>query len=206
MAKKVNVYNLEGEVTGSITLPKVFETEANAQLLSQYVRVYLANNRQGTRDTKDRSEVSGKARKPYKQKGTGHARHGSLKAPSMKGGGIAHGPKPANFSLKMSKIMRKRALESAYGMKAEECIVLESADLTEAKTKNLVNFLDKAEIDNKVLFITSDVQKNLVLSARNIPGVEVKVWDKVNAYDVLNSGKVVLEKNVIESLENKLGK
>ncbi|MEI7603748.1 MAG: 50S ribosomal protein L4 [bacterium] len=205
MATKVNVYNLKGDVTGSVNLPEIFEIEPNEDLLSQYVRVYLANQRQGTRDTKDRSEVSGKARKPWKQKGSGNARHGSRKAPSWRGGGVAHGPKPQNFSLKMSKSMKFSALISAYAKQKENCVILENADLEEVKTKSVSEFIKKAGFAKNVLFITADVQKNLVMSSRNISIVKVSNAAVINAYDLLKYRNIVIEKKVLEMMQDATG-
>lgn len=203
MSLNAKIYNLTGEVVGNIDLPEIFEVTPNDQLLSQYVRVYLANQRHGTRDTKDRSDVSGRARKPYKQKGTGSARHGSRKAPSMRGGGVAHGPKPANFSLKMSKSMRTSALVSAYASQKDSVIILEDSTIKDVKTKTVTGFINKAKLVKSVLFITSVSNGNLVLSSRNIQNVKIITAANVSAYDVLKYRNIVVEKAVIESMEVK---
>ena len=196
----ISIYNIKGESIDKMSLPAIFETEPNDQLMAQYVRVYLANQRQGTRDTKDRSEVNGKAKKPYKQKGTGHARHGSLKAPSMKGGGIAHGPKPYDFSLKMSKMMKKGALISALAKQKSSIKVLDSAKMEATKTKDVLNFLLKSESSNKVLFVTKEKQMNLVKSSRNLKNAKVSVVSDINAYMILNCETIVLEKDALSDL------
>lgn len=200
MSVQTKLYNLEGKDLGEITLPKLFEETPNDILLSQYVRVYLANNRQGTRKSKDRSEVRGKAGKPWKQKGTGRARHGSNKAPSMRGGGNAHAVQPQNFSLKLSKTMKGKALISAYASKKDDCIVLENPVMTEIKTKTLINFLDNVELNDTVLFIVENSDSNFVLSARNIPGVNVVNSALVNAYSILKANKIVIDKAILDTM------
>lgn len=197
---KANLYNLSGSMVGDVELPDIFDNIPNEQLLAQYVRVYLANQRQGSRDTKDRSEVSGKAKKPYKQKGTGRARHGSLKAPSMKGGGVAHGPKPANFSLKMSKTMKKLALISAFSKQKDGIKILESAKVEEIKTKLIKNFLTKADIKGSSLFITLDKQDKLVLSSRNLLKTQVSTVTGLNPYLLLHSKTLIIEKSALERI------
>lgn len=196
----VKVYNLKGVSVGEVSLPELFDATPNNQVLAQYARVFLANQRQGTRSTKDRSEVRGHARKPYKQKGTGNARHGSKKAPSMRGGGIAHGPRPQNFSLKMAKSMRTNALISALAKQKPNCIALDSAEVAEIKTKTVQAFLTKTGLEGKVLFITGKTEKNFVKSARNLQQVNVSHIQVLNAFEVMNCKNIVLEKSAIEML------
>jgi large subunit ribosomal protein L4 len=202
MATNVNVYNLNGEVIEKVDLPEIFDIVPNDILLSQYVRVYLANQRQGTRSTKDRSQVNGRAKKPHKQKGTGSARHGSRKAPSMRGGGVAHGPRPQNFSLKMSKTQRFNALVSAYAKRKENCYVLSDSNIEIAKTKTVVNFLDKVNLNNSTLFVTTGVQKNLVLSSRNVQKVSVVTAATVNPYELMKATNIVIEKSVLDLMHS----
>ena len=197
---KVNIYNLSGEVKGEIELPEIFNSTPNEQLIAQYIRVFLANQRQGTRATKDRSQVRGNAKKPYKQKGTGRARHGSLKAPSMKGGGIAHGPHPANFSLKMSKMMKKNALISALAKQKDNIKVLESGDLEKTQTKLLKEFLKVTDIQESSLFVTHEKRSNLVLSSRNLSKTAVTTVTGLNPYLLLNSKTLIIEKDALITL------
>jgi large subunit ribosomal protein L4 len=200
MASSAKIYNIQGEKVGDIDLPAFFDETPNETVLSQYVRVYLANQRQGTRKTKDRSEVTGRAGKPYKQKGTGRARHGSMKAPSMRKGGVAHGPRPQNFSLKMPKVMKSKALLFSYAKKKDDCIILDSAKLDIIKTRKIQDFLDKTNLNDSVLFVVSGKDENFFKSTKNVPNVIVANVSNLNAYNILSSKNIVIEKNVLESM------
>lgn len=201
------VYTLEGTKKGTVALPKeVFGITPNQKLMAQAVRVFLVNQRQGTASTKNRGEVVGSTRKIYRQKGTGKARHGAIKAPIFVGGGIAFGPRPRNFELKMSKQMRRKALFSALSQKlASESIYAFDGTGANGKTKELyglfktLNFLGKSKKANKVMFVASEA--NLVKAARNIEGARIIPAHSLNTYEVLNSNFVVFEKGQFAKIE-----
>jgi large subunit ribosomal protein L4 len=199
---KIDLFDLEGKVAGKITLPpEIFGVEINEKLLSQAVRVYLANHRAGTHDTKTRTDVIGSTKKIYKQKGTGRARHGDIKAPIFIGGGVAHGPKPKDYSLDMPKKMKRLALFSALSDKlANKCIkiVKELKDL-EPKTKNLVTVLNNLDLYKKLergkiklLFVYDDKRENLIKAGRNIKHLTLVSANLLNTYDVLTHKYMII--------------
>lgn len=195
---KMKVYDLLGKEKESLTLPKeLFSVEAHPKLIAQYIRVYLANQRQGTASTKTRSEVTGSTRKIYRQKGTGRARHGAKSAPIFVGGGVFAGPKPRDWSLKMNKKQKKRILFNALTLKNKEgnLIGLTATSLkTEPKTKTIVKFLKNIDSDQKkTLLVLPKLEKNnLVLAARNIKNVRLTDAKSINPYILLNSQKVIM--------------
>ncbi len=200
----IPVYDPDGKEAGVIELPKeIFATEANPKLVAQYVRVYLANQRKGNASTKTRGEVIGSTRKIYRQKGTGRARHGDIKAPIFVGGGVVGGPKPRDFSLNLSKKQKRRVLFYALTQKRKdkEMFGLSEKFLKlEPKTKLMVNFL-KAVGSNKekVLMVFPKIDKNnLVLAGRNIENLKLTDAGSINAYDILNSKKIMLLKGSLE--------
>ena len=199
----VSVYNIEGKEVGSIELnDAVFGVEVNEHLVHMAVVNQLANNRQGTQSAKTRSEVSGGGRKPWRQKGTGHARQGSTRAPQWTGGGIVFAPKPRDYSFKMNKKEKNLALKSVLTTKVAEnkFIVVDGLSFDEIKTKNMVNVLKNLEV-KKALVVTDDDNKNVTLSSRNIPGVKTAFTNTINVYDILKYDKMVVAKDVISKIE-----
>jgi len=193
----IPVYDIDGQEKESLSLPKeIFQVKANSKLLAQYIRVYLTNQRQGTASTKTRTEVSGSTRKIYRQKGTGRARHGDIKAPIFVGGGIVHGPKPRDYSLKMNKKQKKQALFSALSLKLAEKSIIgleESALKIEPKTKKIASLLNKIGLKaKKVVFILPKIERNnFVLAVRNIPKTIITDPISLNAYQVLKNDFLV---------------
>lgn len=200
---KVSVYNIEGKVVGDMELnDAVFGVEVNSHLVHQAVVLQLANKRQGTQSAKTRSEVSGGGRKPWRQKGTGHARQGSTRSPQWTGGGIVFAPKPRDYSFKMNKKEKNLALKSVLTTKVAEnkFIVVDGLSFDEIKTKNMVNVLKNLEV-KKALVVTDDDNKNVTLSSRNIPGVKTAFTNTINVYDILKYDKMVVAKDVISKIE-----
>ena len=199
----VKVYNMEGNEVGTIELnDAVFGAEINEHLVHLAVVRQLANKRQGTQSAKGRSEVSGGGRKPWRQKGTGHARQGSIRAAQWTGGGIIWAPKPRNYSFKMNKKERRAALRSALTSKVqdEKLIVLDSLVLNEIKTKDMVKVLNNIKAE-KALVVTADDNKNVVLSARNIADVMTATPATINVYDVMKQKTLVLTKDAVAAIE-----
>ena len=199
----VSVYNIEGKEVGSIELnDAVFGVEVNEHLVHLAVVNQLANKRQGTQSAKTRSEVSGGGRKPWRQKGTGHARQGSTRAPQWTGGGVVFAPKPRDYSFKMSKKEKKIALLSALSSKVNDSkiVVLDSFNLDEIKTKKFAEVMNNIKVSN-ALFVIEGENKNVVLSGRNIPTVKVSATNEINTYDVLKYDTLVVTKAAVEKLE-----
>jgi large subunit ribosomal protein L4 len=200
---KVSVYNIDGKEVGSIELnDAVFGVEVNEHLVHLAVVSQLANKRQGTQSAKTRSEVSGGGRKPWRQKGTGHARQGSTRAPQWAGGGVVFAPKPRDYSFKMNKKEKRIALLSALSSKAGEnkIVVLDSFNLDEVKTKKFAEVMNNIKVSN-ALFVLEGENKNVVLSGRNIPTVKVSATNEINTYDVLKYDTLVVTKAAVEKLE-----
>ena len=199
----VAVYNMEGKEVGSLELnDAIFGVEVNEHLVHMAVLQQLANNRQGTQKAKTRSEVSGGGRKPWRQKGTGHARQGSTRAPQWTGGGIVFAPKPRDYSFKMNKKEKRAALCSALSSKVAESqiIVLDEFKLDEIKTKKFVEVMNNLKA-SKALVVLEGENKNVVLSGRNIPTVKVTATNEINTYDVLKYETLVVTKAAVEKLE-----
>ena len=199
----VSVYNIEGKEVGSIELnDAVFGVEVNEHLVHMAVVNRLANNRQGTQSAKTRSEVSGGGRKPWRQKGTGHARQGSTRAPQWTGGGIVFAPKPRDYSFKMNKKEKRIALLSALSSKVAESkiVVLDEFKLDEIKTKKFVEVMNNLKVENALVVLEGE-NKNVVLSGRNIPSVKVTATNEINTYDVLKYTTLVVTKAAVEKLE-----
>ena len=200
---KVSVYNMEGKEVESIDLnDAVFGVEVNEHLVHMAVVQQLANNRQGTQKAKTRSEVSGGGRKPWRQKGTGHARQGSTRSPQWTGGGVVFAPKPRDYSFKMNKKEKRAALCSALSSKVAESqiIVLDEFKLDEIKTKKFVEVMNNLKA-SKALVVLEGENKNVVLSGRNIPTVKVTATNEINTYDVLKYETLVVTKAAVEKLE-----
>ena len=199
----VSVYNIEGKEVGTIDLnDAVFGVEVNEHLVHMAVVSQLANNRQGTQKAKTRSEVSGGGRKPWRQKGTGHARQGSTRAPQWTGGGIVFAPKPRDYSFKMNKKEKRIALLSALSSKVAESkiVVLDEFKLDEIKTKKFVEVMNNLKVENALVVLEGE-NKNVVLSGRNIPSVKVTATNEINTYDVLKYTTLVVTKAAVEKLE-----
>ena len=199
----VSVYNIEGKEVGSIELnDAVFGVEVNEHLVHMAVVNQLANNRQGTQSAKTRSEVSGGGRKPWRQKGTGHARQGSTRSPQWTGGGVVFAPKPRDYSFKMNKKEKRIALLSALSSKVAESkiVVLDSFNLDEIKTNKFAEVMSNLKVD-KALVVVEGENKNVVLSGRNIPSVKVSATNEINTYDVLKYETLVVTKAAVEKLE-----
>ena len=200
---KVSVYNIEGKVVGDMELnDAVFGVEVNEHLVHMAVVSQLANKRQGTQSAKTRSEVSGGGRKPWRQKGTGHARQGSTRAPQWTGGGIVFAPKPRDYSFKMNKKEKNLALKSVLTSKVAEdkLIVLDSISFDEIKTKKMVAVLNNLKAD-KALVVLNDNDKNVILSAKNIPDVKTALTNTINVYDILKYDKLIVTKDAVATIE-----
>jgi large subunit ribosomal protein L4 len=201
----VEVINIDGKKTGEkIKLPSdVFGVEPNDHAIYLSVKLFLANQRQGTHKTKERGEVEGSTRKIKKQKGTGTARAGSIKNPLFRGGGRVFGPKPRNYGFKLNKKLKDLAKKSALTYKAKENNILVAEDFTfnDHKTKNMEHALQVLGLDNqKALFIVQDYDSNVVLAARNIKKVDIKVAKNMNTYELLNADKLVITKSALNSI------
>ena len=199
----VSVYNIEGKEVGSIELnDAVFGVEINEHLVHMAVVNQLANNRQGTQSAKTRSEVSGGGRKPWRQKGTGHARQGSTRAPQWTGGGTVFAPKPRDYSFKMNKKEKRIALFSALSSKVAEnkIIVVDEFKLDEIKTKKFVEVMNNLKA-NKALVVVEEDNKNVVLSGRNVPTVKVEANNEINTYDVVKYDTLVVTKAAVEKIQ-----
>ena len=199
----VTVYNMEGNEVGTMELnDAVFGVEVNEHLVHLAVVRQLANNRQGTQKAKTRSEVSGGGRKPWRQKGTGHARQGSIRAPQWTGGGVVFAPVPRDYEVKMNKKERRAALKSALTSKVQEnkLVVVDSLALAEAKTKEMQKVLTNLKAD-KALVITAADDQNVVIAARNIADVQTATVSTMNVYDVMKHNTVVVTKDAVASIE-----
>ena len=199
----VTVYNMEGNEVGTMKLnDAVFGVEINEHLVHLAVVRQLANNRQGTQKAKTRSEVSGGGRKPWRQKGTGHARQGSIRAPQWTGGGVVFAPVPRDYEVKMNKKERRAALKSALTSKVQDnkLVVVDSLALAEAKTKEMQKVLTNLKAD-KALVITAADDQNVAISARNIADVQTATVNTMNVYDVMKHNTVVVTKDAVASIE-----
>ena len=205
---KLELKNLNGEKVKDIKLnDNVFGIEPNDVVLHDAIVLSMANSRQGTHSTKTRAEVSGGGRKPWRQKGTGNARQGSIRAVQWRKGGIAFGPKPRDYSKKQNRKERRLALKSAltYKVRDNELIVLESIKFETNKTKEMVNLLNKLELTyEKVLLVVDELDDNVCLSSRNLGNVKVVLPEEVNTYDVVNSDKMIITETALKKLEEVL--
>ncbi len=201
---KANVYNMAGEVVGEIELSDaVFGIEPNVSAMHTVVRSHLANLRQGTQSALTKAEVSGGGIKPWRQKGSGRARQGSTRNPQWTHGGVAFAPKPRDYSFSVTKKVRALAIRSALSDKASEqsVIVVDGLNMDQIKTKTFKTFLDKIGADRKAVVVTPEVNRNVVLSARNIPGVVTTIASILSAYDLINADKIVVDKAALEKIE-----
>ncbi len=199
----VSVYNMEGKEVGTIDLnDAVFGVEVNEHLVHMAVVQQLANNRQGTQKAKTRSEVSGGGRKPWRQKGTGHARQGSTRAPQWTGGGVVFAPVPRDYSFKLNRKEKRLALKSALTSRVQEnkLIVVDELKFDEIKTKKFQNVMNNLNV-TKALVVLADNDEKVVMSARNIPTVQTALTNTINVYDIMKAGTVVLTKDAVAKIE-----
>ena len=201
---KVTVYNMSGAQVGELELSEaVFGIQPNQVAVHAVIKNYLANQRQGTQSTLTRTEVRGGGRKPWRQKGTGHARQGSIRAPQWNHGGIALGPKPRDYSYSLNKKVRRLALKSAFSSKVLEnaLVVVDEIKAGEYKTKSVIAMLKALNIEGKALVVTAEKDEKFVKSAANIPGVKTALVNTLNAYDILNADKFIVVKDAVAKLE-----
>ena len=199
----VSVYNMEGKQIDTIELnDEVFGVEVNDHLVHMAVVQQLANNRQGTQKAKTRSEVSGGGRKPWRQKGTGHARQGSIRAPQWTGGGVVFAPVPRDYSFKLNKKEKRAALKSALTDKVANAklIVVDELKFEEIKTKNFAQVMKNLDVNNG-LVVVNENDVNVMMSAKNIADVKMALPNTINVYDIMKAGKVVLTKDAVKTIE-----
>lgn len=200
----VSVYNTEGKEVEKLELnDSIFGVEINEGIVHKAVVAQLANKRQGTQSALTRSEVRGGGRKPWRQKGTGHARQGSIRAPQWTGGGVVFAPKPRDYSQKINRKEKQLALFSALTAKVQDqkFIVVDELSLDAPKTKTFAKILENLKATNKALVVTEGASENVILSARNIPGVDTEVRVAINVYDILNHDTVVITKDAVKAIE-----
>ena len=201
---KTNVYDMSGKQVGEIELSEaVFGIEPNQAVVHDVVKNHLANRRQGTQSALTRAEVSGGGRKPWKQKGTGRARQGSTRAPQWTHGGIVFAPKPRSYGYTLNKKARRLALKSVLSAKASEqnIVVIDEIKMDAPKTKDFAKFLSAVGYTGKTLVVTAEPKQNVVLSGRNIAGCQVTFANLINVYDVLNAGKLVVDRAALAKIE-----
>ncbi|HKL47455.1 MAG TPA: 50S ribosomal protein L4 [Candidatus Izemoplasmatales bacterium] len=204
---KLAMLNQQGESVKDVNLnDDVFAVEVNNQVIYDVVKQQRAAMRQGTVLTKNRSAVRGGGKKPYRQKGTGHARQGTIRAPHYVGGGVVFGPSPRNYQYKVNKKVRRLALRMALSEKLREnnFILIEDISLESRKTKEMVNVLENVKADGKVMVILGDVNETLMIASRNIPNVEMDLYNHISVYDILNVDKIVVTKDALKKIEEAL--
>ena len=201
---KTAVYNMEGKELGDIELKdEIFSVNINEHLIHMAVRQHLAAMRQGTQKAKTRAEVRGGGRKPWRQKGTGHARQGSTRSPQWTGGGVVFAPTPRDYSFKMNKKEKRTALKSALSAKLlnEKIIVVDELKFDQKKTKEFVKVMNALKVNGKTLVVTADVDENVVCSARNIPDVSTIITGTLGVYDIMNAQTLILTKDAVNKIE-----
>lgn len=201
---KVALYNVSGQQVGDIDLnDSIFGIEVNEHVLYEVVKNQLANKRQGTQSAKTRSEVRGGGRKPWRQKGTGRARHGSIRSPIWTGGGVTFAPKPRDYSYKLPKKVKRLGMQSALSAKVldNNVIVLDELKLEQPKTKDMVSILKNIKSGKKALIVMADKDENILKSANNIPGVETALVNTLNVYDILNHDSFIITKEAVKKVE-----
>ena len=201
---KIAVHNSKGEQVGEMELsPAIFAAPVNEAAVHEVVVAYLANQRRGTASTKTRGLVRGGGRKPWRQKGTGRARHGSIRSPIWTGGGTVFGPHPRDYSVRLPKKLKRVALRSALTTKYNnnEIIVLDQLSMETPRTKDVVQLLKNLKVEGKAVLITADPSPAVYKSARNIPGVSTGIADNINTYQVLNSGSLILTRDAVARIE-----
>lgn len=200
---KVTVYNMAGSSVGEMELTdSIFGIKPNKSILHAAVVNYLANQRQGTQSTKTRTEVRGGGRKPWRQKGTGHARQGSIRSPQWRHGGVALGPKPRSYRITLNKKVRRIALKSAFSAKVLEgnFIVVDDIKMDEFKTKSMIKMLESLGSDRKALIVMPEADLKVMKSAANIPGVKTAVVGSLNVYDILGCDKFIIAKEAVNKI------
>ena len=201
---KIDVYNVDGKKVSDVELNEsIFGIEPNEDIVHSVLINYLANQRQGTQSTKTRSEVSGGGRKPWRQKGTGRARQGSIRAPHWVGGGIALGPKPRSYKYRVNKKERRLAIKSVLSSKVLEnqLVVVDKIDFKEIKTKQMVNTLNNLKVEGKTLIMLPEKNENVQKSSRNIEGVKTTLVNTINVYDLLKYTNLVITLDTVKKLE-----
>jgi len=205
---KLDVYNLQGEKAGTAALNEdVFGIEANIHVMHQVVKAQLAEARQGTHSTKTRGQVSGGGKKPYRQKGTGRARQGTIRAPHYRGGGVVFGPHPRSYAQKVNRREVKLAMRSALSakLKDDELMLLENVDFEKPSTKDAVGAIKALGLDGRITFVVADDDVNAFLSFRNISGVRIIPLSEMNTYDFIDNRKLILTKAALTRVEEVLG-
>ena len=200
----VKVYNMNGQPVSDLELnDEIFGIEPNETVMHAAVVNYLANKRQGTQSTLTRTEVSGGGKKPWRQKGTGHARQGSTRSPQWRHGGVALGPKPRSYSYSLNKKVKRLALLSALSSKCadNDIVVVDAIKTDEFKTKTIVNMLKALKVDEKALIVLDTADKKVIKSAANIPGVKTTQYNTLNVYDILNYNKFIVVKDAVAKIE-----
>ena len=201
---KIDVYNSEGKKVSDVELKEeIFGIVPNEAVVHSVVVNYMANQRQGTQSTKTRAEVSGGGKKPWRQKGTGRARQGSIRAPHWIKGGIALGPKPRSYSYRVNRKEKALAVKSVLSSKVagEDIIVVDKLELKEIKTNNMAKILNNLKVEGKALILLPEQNKNVQYSSRNIEGIKTRVINSMNAYDLLNCNKIVLTVDAVKKIE-----
>ena len=201
---KIDVYSIEGKKVKEIEINEaIFGIEPNEAVVHSVLVNFLANQRQGTQNTKTRSEVRGGGRKPWRQKGTGRARQGSIRAPQWIKGGIALGPKPRSYYYTVNKKEKRLAIKSMLSSKVleNELVVVDAIDFKEIKTKNMVNVLNNLKVEGKTLIVVPEVNKNVLMSARNIEGVKTITANNINVFDLLKYNNLILSVDTVKKLE-----
>lgn len=204
---KVALYNISGDQVGEIELnDSVFGVPVHRSVMHDAVVAYLAGLRRGTHDTKTRAEVSGGGKKPWRQKGTGRARHGSIRSPIWRGGGIVFGPHPRDYSIRLPKKVRRLAIKSALSSKVEEgnILVLDDLKMEQPKTREMARILNNLKIDKKALVVIAGNDENVVKSARNIPGIKPVAANWLNVYDILAHNTLVITRDAVSRVEEVL--
>lgn len=204
MAVSAKLVNMNGEEVGKLNLSdNLFAVDYNEPLIHEVVVAYNANQRQGTKSTLTRSEVRGHAKKPYRQKHTGRARHGSTKSPEYKGGGVVFAPKPRDFSKKLNKQVKKIAFASAISekLRQNEIVFLDEFKIAEPKTKEVVKFLEALKLDKSVVIVTDSKNDDALRASGNLQNVKIQIAELLSTYDVVANNKIVLTKDAVKSLE-----
>lgn len=204
---KVNVIDLKGTKVKDLTInDEIWKNEGNDIVLKKSLRLQMDSLRQGTADTKDRSEVSGGGRKPYRQKGTGNARQGSIRSPQYRGGGVVFGPTPRNYTFKMNRKERRLAIKTALTEKlaSKALVVVDTLEIKSNKTKDAIAMMETLKLTGKVLFISSHDAENLYLATRNLGNVAVIMADEINVYDIVNADVIVCDEDTMNYVEEAL--
>jgi large subunit ribosomal protein L4 len=200
----VALYNISGKQVGEIELSEnIFGADVNIEAMHQVVKMYLANQRQGTQSALTRAEVRGGGIKPWRQKGTGRARHGSIRAPQWKKGGVVFAPKPRSYRYTVPKKIKRIAMKSALSSKVNDnnIVVIEELNFDAPKTKQVVSLLENLKVDSKTLIVLAENNENVVKSARNIEGVKTTLVNTLNVYDILNHDKFIITKDAVKKVE-----